>query len=98
MVPVAVLQIVIINNHLRRRAGRRRRRAKRFWVGPWLSADRRLQFGHYDQPMNELRMEESTSFFNYMRMEPHMFDVILTRVSPRIQRRDTNTGKRLNLV
>ena len=28
---------------------RQRRRAKRFWVRPWLSADRRLQFGHYDQ-------------------------------------------------
>ena len=26
-----------------------RRRVKMFWVRPWLSADRRLQFGHYDQ-------------------------------------------------
>ena len=23
--------------------------SKRFWVRSWLSADRRLQFGHYDQ-------------------------------------------------
>ena len=95
MVPVAVLQIAIINNHLRIRAGRRRRRAKRFCVRPWLSADRRLQFGHYDQLMSELRMEDSTSFFNYMRMEHLMFDEILTRVSPRIQRRDINFRKAL---
>ena len=95
MVPVAVLQIAIINNHLRRGAGWRRRRAKRFWVRPWLSADRRLQFGHYNQLMSELRLEDSTLFFNYMRMEPHMFNEILTRFSPRIQRRDTNFRKAL---
>ena len=52
---------------------------------PWL----------YDQLMSELRMEDSTLFFNYMRMEPHMFDEILTQVSPRIQRRDTNFRKAL---
>ena len=39
--------------------------------------------------MRKLRMEDSTSFFNYTRMEPHMFDEILHRVGPRIQKSPT---------
>ena len=74
---------------------RQRRRAKRFWVRPWLSADIRLQFGHYDQLLRELRMEDNSSFFNHMRMEPLMFDEILNRVSPRIQKGDTQFRKAL---
>ena len=97
VVPVAMLQLAIMNHRLIRLEiqARRRRRAKRFWVRPWLSADRRLQFGHYDQLMRELRMEDNTSFFNYMRMEPHMFDEILLRVGPRIQKSDTKFRKAL---
>ena len=48
--------------------------AKRFWICLWLSTDRWLQ-GHFDQlKLRELRMEDSSSFFNYMRIEPPMFD------------------------
>ena len=60
-----------------------------------LSADRRLQFGNYDQLLIELRMEDNSSFFNYMRMEPLMFDEILNRVSPKIQKSDTHSRKAL---
>ena len=73
---IAMLQLVIMNHRLFMLDGevqaRQRQRAKRFWVWPWLSADRRLQFGHYDQLLRELRMEDNSSFFNYMRMEPLM--------------------------
>ena len=96
---VAMLQLAIMNHRLLMLddevQARQRRRAKRFWVRPWLSADRRLQFGHYDQLLRELRMEDNSSFFNYMRMEPLMFDEILNRVSPRIQKSDTNFRKAL---
>ena len=34
-----------------------RRRAKRFWVRPWLSAGRRLQFGHYEEQMIVIRRQ-----------------------------------------
>ena len=50
------------------------RRPKRFWVRPWLSARRRLELGHYHRLMRELRMEDTTSFFSYLRMQPAMFD------------------------
>ena len=42
------------------------------------SADRLLQLGHYDQLIRAMRMEDSSSFFNYARMEP-------LEVGPRIQ-------------
>ena len=49
MVLVAMMQLAIMNQRLARLDEEnqpRRRRAERFWVRPWLSADRRLQFGH----------------------------------------------------
>ena len=69
---------------------RRRRRAKSFLGRPGLSADRRLQFGHYDQLIRALRMEDSSLFFNDMRMEPLVFDEILNRVGPRIEMSNTS--------
>ena len=96
---VAMLQLAIMNRRLPMLddevQARQSRRAKRFWVRPWLSADRGLQFGHYGQLLRELWMEDNSSFFNYMRMEPLMFDEILNRVSPRIQKRDTHFRKAL---
>lgn len=55
---------------------RRTRQVRSCWVRPWLSADRRLQFGHYDRLMAELRLEDDQSFCNFMRMLPAMFDEI----------------------
>ena len=75
---------------------RRNRRPKRFWVRPCLSARRRLELGHYHRLMRELRMEDTTSFFNYLRMQPAMFDEILNRVGPRIHKKDTNTFAIIN--
>ena len=59
------------------------RRAKRFWVHPWLPTERRLQCGRFDQLIRAMSMEDSSLFFNYMRMEP-------LRIGPRIQKSDTN--------
>ena len=80
---------------LLRRRRRNQRRRRTCWVRPWLSAERRLQFGHYDQLMRELRMEDQQSFFNFLRMPPEMFDELLNRVGPRIQKRDTIFRKAL---
>ena len=87
-----MLQLAIMNHRLfmldDEVQERQRLRAKRFWVRPCLSADRRLQFGH--KLLRELRMEDNSSFFKYMRMETLMLDEILNRVSPRIQKSDTH--------
>ena len=41
-------------------------------------------------------MEDTISFFNYLRMQPAMFDEILNKVGPRIQKKDTNTFAIIN--
>ena len=59
---------------------RRNRRARSCWVRPWLSAERRLQYGHYDRLLAELRIE---AFFNFMRIPPEMLSArnFLTAIS-----------------
>ena len=50
-----------------------------FLACPWLTADKWLPFGRYVQLVRELRMADS-SFFNYMRMEPNIFDESWPRI------------------
>jgi hypothetical protein len=73
----------------------RRRTRRAMWVRPWLTAERRLQFGQYDQLMTELRMEDEQSFANYLRMQPVMFDELLERVGPAITKQDTRLRQAL---
>ena len=39
--------------------------------------------------MEELRVEDPQFFFNYLRMEPDMFDELVQRVEPRVEKHDT---------
>ena len=55
---------------------------------PGPATDRLLLFGQYHQLIRALRMEDSSSFFNYTRMEP-------LRVGLRIQKSDTNFRRAL---
>ena len=87
-------ELMLIQQQLAQ-AQQRRRRQRAMWVRPWLAADRRLQFGQYDQLMTELRLEDHHSFTNYLRMEPAMFDEILQRVGPSITRQDTRMRRAL---
>ena len=75
---------------------RRRWRPKRFWVRTWLTNERRLQYEHYDQLMHELRMEDITCFFNYLRMEPHMM-TFSTELAPESISEKPTSGQPLNL-
>ena len=63
MSTIAILQLAIMNHTLILLDDEVRRRAKMSaWVRPLLSADRGLQFGHYDQLIRAPRMENSSSF------------------------------------
>ena len=82
---------------VRRRRRKRQRRPKALWVRPWLQAERRLLYGHHDRLMTELRRGYQQSFFNFLRMPAEMFDELINRVGPRIQRMDTHSRKALQL-
>jgi len=65
---------------VRQRRRKRQRKPKAFWVRPWLQAERRLLYGHYDRLMTELRREDQQFFFNFLRMSAEMFDELINRV------------------
>ncbi|VDH99432.1 Hypothetical predicted protein [Mytilus galloprovincialis] len=81
--------MMLLLRERRRRIRRTFRRRRSFWIRPWLATDRKLQFGHYDQLMNELRIEDEPSFFIFLRMPPVMFYELLNRVGLRIKKTDT---------
>ena len=60
---------------------------RRCWCRPWIS--RREQLGQYHTLMRELREKDPQEFINYMRMPPEMYDYILERVGPRIEKQKT---------
>ena len=92
---VALLQIVVLQQDLlerdveEARKTKRRRRPRRYQTRPWLAEERRRLHGHNARLMEELRVEDPQSFFNYLRMEPAMFDELAQRMAPRIEKRNT---------
>ena len=73
----------------------RRRRPRTCWVRNWLKLERRLAIGHYHQLMEELRLDDQESFYNFLRITPPMFDELLERITPFIGKEDTNYRKAL---
>jgi hypothetical protein len=63
------------------------RKKRKFWVRPWI--ERRLQFGFYHHLMQELRVEDTNSFTNFLRMPPHIFDELLTMLYDNLLKQTT---------
>ena len=78
-------QLLIARRRLPQRL-QRRRRARRWWVRPWLGLARRLESGHYNRLLKELRVGDENAFMNYVRMPPQLFDELLNRIRPIIQK------------
>lgn len=75
---IALLQL------LRRRRRRRNRRVRLIWTSRWLYEQERRQNGQYYQLVMFMKANNPRLFFNYMRVEPALFDEILERITPRI--------------
>ena len=58
---------------------RRMRRPRACWVRNWLKPERRIAVGHYHQLMEELRLDDQESFYNFLRITPPMFDELVER-------------------
>ena len=65
----------------------RKVRNRRMWTKPWLLNKGR---GSYAQICSDLELGGSNDFTKYIRMSPHMYRQLLTKVSPIITKETTN--------
>lgn len=72
---------------------KRKRTPRRWYVKPW--NQERSQYGHYHQLLPELRVNDPDSYRNYLRMDDKLFQDILARIRPHIERQQTNLKKPL---
>lgn len=77
--------LVIVDYWLR--VEERKRRKKRMWVRDWI--DRRREYGAYTNLLNELKIEDSLQFRNFIRMSAVELEDLLCLVGPKIQKQDT---------
>ena len=72
---------------------RRRIRPRRWYLRPWVKE--RENYGHFHQLMPVLRTTDPDTYRKYLRVNHALFEQILGRIKPRIQRQDTNWKKAL---
>ena len=83
----SALAIALVIKSKRRRRKLKEKNARRYWVRPWLL--RREVFGHYESLMQELAREDVEGFVSFQRLCPELFQYILSKVGPLIERRNT---------
>ena len=92
---------VVIALLLKKRS-RRHSRNRKVWVREWVK--NRQRFGAYHQLVQELRLADSSTYRNFLRMDVPTFDELLKMVGPLITYQDTNMrqaispGERLALT
>lgn len=94
---LAAAALIVVRRLRRKRAARaaapKTAKARSCWVKPWLL--RRTQFGQYERLMVELAAEDRTAFRNFLRVDPELFQELLDRVGPIIEKKDTFMRKAL---
>ena len=61
------------------------------WVRPGITEEKRHSLGQFSSLLDtHLRFEDPVTFQNYTRLPPHLFDEVLQRVTPAIERGITN--------
>ena len=76
---------VIIALVLQRR--RRRHRNRRIWTRKWIL--NRERQGAFNQLMQEIRILDTSSYRNFVRMTASTFEELLSSIAPRIKFQDT---------
>ena len=71
----------------RRRLRQQRAAKKRIWARPWLL--RRPLYGHHEHLLGELNREDQKSFKNFVRVPPQLFEEMVTRLTPYLQKKVT---------
>ena len=80
MLQIAVLQQDLLERDVEE-VRKRKRRPRRYQTRPWLAEKRRRLYVYYARLMEELRVEDP---------RPAMFDELVQRVGPRIEKHDSD--------
>ena len=83
-----IVSNILIHILQRQEERNRQRRQRRWWTRPWIL--RRPILGQYESLMPELRREDPQTFKNYVREDPHLYDELLLRLQPRLQKKGTH--------
>ena len=70
---------------------RKKIKPRRWYTREWIKE--REQHGHYHILLHQCRLRDQEYFKYLVRMEPEMFDEILARIRPRIEKQNTNFKK-----
>lgn len=73
----------------------KKKRKHNWWFRPMLHPQLRAERGQYHNLMEELRENDRRKFKNYTRVSPEMFDDLLVRLTPHLQKKDTHFRKAL---
>nr|XP_006825496.1 PREDICTED: uncharacterized protein LOC100375701 [Saccoglossus kowalevskii] len=65
----------------------RRKTQRKVWVIKWLT--RRHEFGQYDSLLIELHKEDQRGYRNYLRITPELFQEMVAKLTPRLQKQST---------
>lgn len=85
---IAVLELEQEEEAEGRRHRRRRQMRRKIWMKQWLA--RRPLYGHYEQLLQELNREDPKGYKKFLRVDADMFGELVDRISPRIQKKNTN--------
>lgn len=72
----------------------KKKEKRRIWMKEWFKRRDKLGFG--ETLFRELREEDENCYKNFVRMTPEDFDFLLEKVTPFIQKRDTNYRKAIS--
>jgi len=64
------------------------------WAKDWLQ--RRVLYGQYEKLIVEIREEDPRGHMNYMRISSELFQELLERVGPKLDKKDTFMRKALH--
>ena len=79
---------LLLNLQEEKKPRKRKSRPRREYVRPWIKE--RAQYGHYHQLLPELQAHDPDTFRYYLQVDYGLFQQILQRIKPHIQRQDTN--------
>ena len=90
-----IILLVIFTQHALEEEDKNRKRKRSVWVRPHLKR-RRLQ-GHYDNLMQELAAEDPILYRNFIRLKKDLFNEIVERVRPYLERKESNFREPLDV-